>query len=91
MTSEGGFGLNFETQVRLIVDPLSTCISLPPNTSVLGTEKKQNKSVVQATGATSAVKSWNFVVGTGPSYQNESSDSVSRKLLDEFENAFNTK
>ena len=28
---------------------------------------------------------------TGPSYQNESSDSVSRKLLDEFENAFNTK
>ena len=32
------------------------------------------------------------VIGTtGPSYQNESSDSVSRKLLDEFENAFNTK
>ena len=28
---------------------------------------------------------------TEPSYQNESSDSVSRKLLDEFENAFNTK
>ena len=28
---------------------------------------------------------------TGPSYQNESSDSVSRKLLDQFKNAFNTK
>ena len=45
MTSEGGFGLNFETQVRLMVDPLSTCISLPPNTSVLGTEKKQAKQI----------------------------------------------
>ena len=27
----------------------------------------------------------------GPSYQNESSDSVSRKLLDQFKDAFNTK
>ena len=31
---------------------------------------------------------WN---STGKSYQNESSDSVSHKLLDELENAFNTK
>ena len=30
-------------------------------------------------------------LGTGPSYQNESSDSVFRKLLNEFQNAFNTK
>ena len=28
---------------------------------------------------------------TGPSYQNESSDSVARKPLDEFQNTFNTK
>ena len=28
---------------------------------------------------------------TGPSYQNESSDSASRKPLDEFQNALNTK
>ena len=28
---------------------------------------------------------------TGPSYENESSNSVSRKPLDEFQNAFNTK
>jgi len=31
------------------------------------------------------------VVSTEPSYRNESSDSVSRKPLDEFQNAFNTK
>ena len=30
-------------------------------------------------------------LGTGPSHQNESSDSVARKLLDEFQNTFNTK
>merc|ERR1712001_35881 len=32
-----------------------------------------------------------FIRYTGPSYQNESSDSVSRKPLDAFQNAFNTK
>ena len=32
-----------------------------------------------------------LVLLTEPSYHNESSDSVSRKLLDGFKNAFNTK
>ncbi len=43
MTSGGGFGLNLETQVRLMVEPLSTCMSGPPRTSVVGSENKQDR------------------------------------------------
>ena len=45
-------------------------------------------NVIQSRMETVAVRKWK---DTGPSYQNESSDSVSRKLLDQFKNAFNTK
>ena len=40
ITSNGGTGLNFDTQVRLIVDPQSTCISAPPKISVCGSTSK---------------------------------------------------
>jgi len=41
ITSGGGLGLNLDTQVRLIVEPLSTCMSGPPRTSVTGSEKQK--------------------------------------------------
>ena len=40
ITSNGGTGLNFDTQVRLMVDPQSTCISAPPKISVCGSTSK---------------------------------------------------
>ena len=42
-TSGGGAGLNFATQVRLMVEPRSTCMSGPPRISVCGSEKEKKK------------------------------------------------
>ena len=70
--------------------PMAVIILFRDGAKILG-EPNGAKRRFQKHTWRAAVEGKNAICCTEPSYQNESSDSVSRKPLDGFKNAFNTK